>query len=304
MNRNDKENLYRLFRDHEDVLGSSGTTVVALESFIRSIEQVRCTRDSIGELILELTGAIQETEPKIIPLIHLIEQFEAELKPYFDQDLDRIKAEARRILQEKIELFQENTRRVTEHGIGFVSDGDVILAHSASTCVINVLVKAWEVGKKRFRVLILKQDLVKTRQLVNALSRAGVQHRIIPEYDLSHHLSEATKLFVGGMSVTPDQRVVSALGTSNIVGLCHFHHVPVYLFVNSLKFAHQTGRNQHIHTKEAQVSGKGFSLKLTTHSHDLLDLALVDHLVTERGEIQREPLSRMPGSKAAESETQ
>ncbi len=290
MKEKDKEILYKLIRDHEDMMGASRTAMLALESFIRSIQQLRCTSDQVRDLYLELAEAIKNTEPKIVPLIHLIEEFEKEIEPYFDGDLEQVRSQAVRILTGKLEKIRTRVGRVIEIGLSYIQTGDVILVHTASKDVINMLVMAREVFQKRFTVLVLKQDIVKTKQLIQALKRAGVDLTVVPEYNVSHCLDRADKLFIGAMSVTRDFKVVTAIGTANIVGLCHLNRIPVYLFATTLKISHKEGGEHRIHTKVETKHQGDLDYNLTTHSHDLLDLHLVDKMITEDGEIGQDDM--------------
>ena len=287
MKEKDKAILFKLFRDHEDVRGSSRIAMLALRSFIESIKDVRCNTSEIKELIEELCDAIQHTEPRIVPLIHLIKAFETEMEGHYGEDLQKTKNEATKILEEKHDLLQSKVDQVIEHGVNLVEDGDTIVVHTASSDVTNMLVKAKEILKKTFKLIILKQDLVKTRLLIKTLSKAKIELLVVPEYNLSHYIEKANKLFIGAVSITPDAKVVAAIGTANIVGLCHLNKVPVYLFASSLKFSYHPSSTQRIHTKTVTTSQDDVSYTLTTHSHDIVDLKLVDHLVTEDGKIDK-----------------
>ena len=142
---------------------------------------------------------------------------------------------------------------------------------------------AREVLHKNFRMIVLKQDLAKTRRVIKSLSSIGIEMDVIPEYSLNHWIEDANKMFMGALSITEDYKVVSAAGSANIVGLCHLNNLPVYLFANTLKFSHQPSSKQQIHRKvESQVNGD-ISYPLITHSHDSVDLKQVDFLVTEDG---------------------
>jgi hypothetical protein len=52
---------------------------------------------------------------------------------------------------------------------------------------------AKEVLQKTFKVIVLKQDLAKTRRLIKSLSAAGIDMEIIPEYSLSHTIEQGNK---------------------------------------------------------------------------------------------------------------
>jgi translation initiation factor 2B subunit (eIF-2B alpha/beta/delta family) len=287
MKEKDKEILYKLFRDHEDVRGSSRMAMLALRSFIESIKDLRCNASEIKELITELCDAIKHTEPRIVPLIHMIKAFETEMAEHYGEDLQKTKSEATRILQEKHDLLKSKVEQVIEHGVNMAEDGDTIVVHTASSDVTNMLVRAKEFLKKSFKLIILKQDFVKTKLLVKTLSKAKIDLLVVPEYSLSHYIEKANKLFIGAVSITPDAKVVAAIGTANIVGLCPINKVPVYLFANSLEFSFHPSSSQRIHTKTIPTSQDDVSYMLTTHSHDIVDLKLVDHLVTEDGKIEK-----------------
>jgi translation initiation factor eIF-2B subunit alpha len=287
MNTKDRENLYKLFRDMADVLGTSRMTQIALESFIRAIQALKCPREAILPLFNELSECIKNSNPRIVPLIHLLEEFEDEMRfTRANVELEEIRSDAVKTLQEKLDAFRERVQRLVERGGQYVQDGDVILVHSASGVVIKILMDAKEKLQRSFKAIVLKQDFAKTRRLIQSLAQAGIPHEVVPEYDLSHHLPQATKLFIGAVAVTPDHNVVASAGTANIVSLCHLGKIPVYLFVDPLKFSHQLSQDQHIHRKEEEESRDGLTYSLTTYSHSLVALKLIDHVITGRGEIK------------------
>jgi translation initiation factor 2B subunit (eIF-2B alpha/beta/delta family) len=282
----DREILFKLFRDHEDVRGSSRMALLALRCLTRSIEELRCEPGTIKEQITDLCEAIKQTEPRIVPLIHLVKAFETEMESRYRGDLQTIKSEALRILKEKHDHLEMGVGKVIEHGVSLIKDGDTLIVHTASSDVINMLVMSREVFQKKFTVIILKQDFIKTKLLIKTLSRANVELCVVPEYSLSHYVEQADKLFIGAVSITHDSKIVAAIGTANIVSLCHLSGVPIYLFANSLKFSHHPSSSQRIHIKTVTKCHDDVEYVLTTYSHDIVDLKLIDHLITEEGQIQ------------------
>ena len=283
MKTEDREILCSLIRDHEDTVGSSRVAMMALKAFIESIKQVRCSVEEVRELYSELSEAIKNTEPKVIPLIHLIEEFENEISDAPDETIDQIKDKAIQILEEKHHKLITKTGKVIEHGLTCINEGDVIIVHTISYDVTNMLKLARETLQKTFKVIVLKQDLAKTRRLIKSLSAAGIDMEIVPEYSLSHYIEQGNKVFMGALSITDDMKVVSAIGSANVVSLCHLSNLPVYLFANTLKFSHRPSSQQRIHRKVESKTHGDISYQLTTHSHDTVDLKHVDFLVTEDG---------------------
>jgi translation initiation factor 2B subunit (eIF-2B alpha/beta/delta family) len=283
MNSEDKAILCSLIRDHEDTVGASRVTIMAINAFIESIRQVRCSVEELGVLHAELSEVIKNTEPKVIPLIHLLEEFENEIGASTEATIDEVKALAIRILEQKVEKIRTKIGKVVEYGLTCINDGDVIVAHTISYDVTNMLKLARQVLHKDFKMIVLKQDLAKTRRLIKSLAEADIEMEIVPEYSLSHYIERGNKFFMGALSITDDCKVVSAAGSANIVGLCHLNNLPVYVFANSLKFSHRPSAQQQIHRKVEAKNHGDVSFQLITHSHDTVDLKHVDFLVTENG---------------------
>ena len=285
MKQIDIESLYKVFRDHEEVMGTSRTTTVALRSFRDSIRRLQCTPDNFRDLVLELNDVIKNTQPKIIPLVHLIEAFESEMQTHFRKPLDEARAYAIAIFDQKLALFESIMQRVVEHGKRIIKDGDLIITHSPSAAVRSALLSAHTDLHRQFRVVVLDQPFIRIKQFTSKLSEAGVEHLVIPEHNLSHFLDSNTKLFIGATSITPDRKVVASAGSSNIVSLCHLKQVEVYLLVNSLKFAHQIATEQHIYKNVQKKSFESLTYEQTIYSHDIVDFDLIDHVITEEGEV-------------------
>ena len=294
MKNEDRQNLYKLFRDHGDVLGTDATALVALTSFIRSIQELKCPADQIETLVMELIQSIKNTEPQITPLVHLIEEFENEMAGQFSRDLKATKEKIAAVLNSKIDRLKNIGEQMIAKGMKCIDRYDVIIVYSISAVIRETMLKARKIGKP-FEVLILKQDFTKTRKLIWSASGAEIDHEVIPEYNLSNFITKANKFFLGAMSITPDNKAVCPLGSAEVVSLCHLNEIPVYLFANSLKFSHKPSNAHRIHEKhEYRLEGQT-SYDMTIHSHCLVDLKHVDFIVREDGVMPRQDFCQKPG---------
>lgn len=279
--------MHKLLRELGDVQGIARMTIMSLNGFIESVKQLKCDRKDLLHRYLELSRVIKTSEPKIIPLIHLIMRFEDEMEKCLKKDMsdDEIREKAIQSLNDKINLFQSDLDRVTEHGIGYVNNGDVIIVHSASTVVTNILIHAKKKAGKKFKVIILVDNPERTRQTIRAMRDEGIEHLVIPAYNLSHHLAEANKMFVGAMTVTTDYKMVAPTGLAGTISLCHFNDISVHLFANSLHYSRKDSSHQLIYEEEKETQSANIDFSMTTHSHDLVSMELVDHIITENGEF-------------------
>lgn len=276
--------LYHLIRDYMYALGTSRTTIVALKSYIDSIRRLNCTERELKNLVLELNDVIKKTEPKIVSLAHLIESFEKEMQPHWDTGMEAIKCRAIESLERQLTRFETDTQNLTEQCADRIDPGDFIIASSPTEYLSKAFILAHTTLKKKFKVLVLKQDFLRTRDLITALEHHGIDYILIPQYNLSHFLRTANKLFIGAVSISTDQKAVTGFGTANVVSICHAHKLPVYLFIESLKFSHTPLMDQRIYMEKKDIIESDVTFHMTTFSNDFVDLNLVDHLITEHGE--------------------
>ena len=295
MIQSEKENLNALFLYHGNVLGAARTTSLGLNALITAFEQLDCSRDEIIERYQELAEAIKATQPRITPLSHMLEQFEAEMKPFWSAELDELKQSAVKILKDKVHLYQAHAERVVRHGIQFIEDGDGIIVHSASSMVTNVLIQAKRVMLKNFSVIVLQLDPVRTPQVAWSLQEEEIPHIVIPAFNLCHYVEQANKLLLGAVSVTRDLKVVAPVGTSTTLSLCRLNSIKSFLFANSFHFSHGLADAQRIYRVDKDIAASRSTYRLTTHSHDLVDINLIDTLVDENGIVENERLRALTG---------
>ncbi|MBU0993928.1 MAG: translation initiation factor eIF-2B [Proteobacteria bacterium] len=280
----DNQTLYHLIRDYMQAMGTSRTTIVALQSYIDAVRRLDCNESDFKPLMLELNQVIKSAEPKIVSLTHLIEEFEAEMETHSMGSLDQIKERTAELLTQKLKRFETDTLKLTRHCADRIETGDFIIASSPTAYICDAFAVAHKELSRSFRVLALKQDFLRTRELVKTLEHHQIPYELIPQYNLSHYLGQTTKLFISAVSVTTDQKAVTGLGTANVVSICHAHNVPVYLFVESLKFSHTPLSDQHIYREETETKESNITFHMTTYSNDFVGMHRVDHLITENGE--------------------
>jgi translation initiation factor 2B subunit (eIF-2B alpha/beta/delta family) len=234
-------------------------------------------------------------QPRITALNHMLEQFEEDIKPYLGDEPEVLKNTIIRILKEKVRLYESRAELVVRNGMQFVENGDGIIVHSASWVVRNILIQAKKVMLKDFSVSVLQLDAVRTPQIVRFLREEEIPHKVIPAFNLCHYVEQANKILLGAVSITNDMKVVAPVGTSTTLSLCRYKNIKSYLFASSFHFSHWHGEFQSIHRRETSVADPCASYDLTTHSHDLVDMELIDVLVDEDGVVDDERLRTYAG---------
>lgn len=289
----DQKILDGLFRDIVKFRSSSQTSLVTLHAIIKSVESLECDDDMFPAQIKEVCSIITNSQPRMFPIDNLIFLLEKELKKndYFrEKGLTVMKSATIEIIEDLIERLKFDLRELANQGREHIDDGDFIVLHAVEEPVELLLPEARKMGKE-FEVLILRQESVKTDRIIKIMERNNIKFTVIPEWDLIHHFDKVTKLFIGAYAITSDGKFVSDSGTSNIVSECHIHQLPIYLFSPILEITSTISDDQNIFLKEEPKYASGTDYTLISHSCDLVSLDLVDHIITDKGEIKQSKLN-------------
>ena len=293
MSTKDQVVLDSLFRDIVKFYSSSQLSIVTMQSIIESINDLECDEDMFAPQLKEVCKIITNSQPRMFPIDNLIILFEKELEKhdhFKEKDLPTKKSASIEIIKNLINRLEDNMSELANHGLEHIEDGDFIVLHAVEEPVELLMPEAKRMGKE-FEVLILRQDAAKTEQVINIMEKNGIKYTVIPEWDLIHFFDKVNKLFIGAYAITSDGKFVSDSGTSNIVSECHIHELPIYLFSPVLEITPTFSRNQNIYLKEETKSASGLDFTLISHSSDIVSLDLVDHIITDEGEIQQDRLS-------------
>jgi translation initiation factor 2B subunit (eIF-2B alpha/beta/delta family) len=293
MSNNDQLVLDALFRDIVKFYSSSQTSIITLNAITAAITELECPTEDFKMELTTVCDIIKNSRPRMFPIDNLIILLEKELqeKDYFsDKDIDTRKTAVTKIIESLEERLNDDMNELANQGVKHIEDGDHIILHSVEEGAELLLPEAKRMGKN-FEVLILRQDLVKTKQVINILDTAGIKYTVVPEWDLIHFFDKVNKLFIGAYALTVDGKFVSDSGTSNIVSECHIHKLPVYLFAPTLEITNTFSRDQNIYLKDESVSESGSDYNLISHSSDIVSLDLVDHIITEHGAIDKSKLA-------------
>ena len=293
MSSKDQMILDTLFRDIVKFYSSSQTSLVTLEAIIAGITDLDCDEDMFAPQLQEVCSIITNSQPRMFPIDNLIILFEKELEKhdYFnDKDIATKKTASIEIIKNLVTRLQHDMSELAKQGLNHIDDGDFIVLHAVEEPVELLMPEAKKMGQE-FEVLILRQDAVKTKQVINIMEQNNITYTIIPEWDLIHFFDKVTKLFIGAYAITSDGKFVSDSGTSNIVSECHIHKLPIYLFAPILEITPTFSRNQNIYLKEEIEQAGGIDFTLISHSSDIVSLDLVDHIITDKGEVHRDNLS-------------
>ena len=283
MTQIEQHTIDKLFRDLIRVYSTSATSIIGLGSFQTALAELVCNDKDLATEITKLSDTIKNTQPRMFPLDNLMLILDKEIKSLADKN-QLTRESVSNILTKFLKRLDSDVISLIEEGVQCIKDGDFIVIHSIEENIENLIPEAKKNGIN-FRILVLKQDIVTTGEILKILNNHQIEFEVIPEYDLVHYFDKITKLFIGTQALTNDNQLICDPGTSNIVSECHIHNIPIYLFLKTLKFSHYPASDQNIMKNSYQDEHKGIEYDFSIHSNDIIKLKLISHIITEKGEV-------------------
>ncbi|MDP3976115.1 MAG: hypothetical protein Q8P95_04325 [bacterium] len=280
----------QLFLSIENEVGTTRLERMVLTSLAAAIHDFREKgEEDFLEQFYELLEMVKNTEPRIALVIDRFYHIWTVLCEAKNSKHPETHLYWERQILEALDRFhkesKEERKAITRVGVELVKEGDVILIHSISTTVLDVLLASKRAGKK-FRVIVAEQELEKTSHLIEVLTSNKIHFQVVPEYMLSHIEEEVTKVLLGGVTINNTLHVVCDAGTNAIVSEFHLSKTAVYLFISTRKFSLWETRSQQHHYKVSTTrlrSCKEIEFERIKFSHDRVSLSLYDKVVTEKG---------------------
>ena len=289
MKQNCKKRLARFLKDLEAEHDTFDITILTLTALVNSLDKTPdCPSKEFKRVCRDLILMIRQARPDAVPLNHLLEYLELDLSGILNPETGALTLKERVIamLNQRICQVERHRDALTEKGLAYVGDGDCILVHGADGSLISTLVRAGRERQLDFRVVIADFDPGKTCRLASALREAGVAFEQVCPGEINGCTDRVTKLFLGAMSVTRDKKILAPSGTGELVRRCRQAGIPLYFFADTLHYTFGRAGDQPIFTSSAG----GDDAELGASARDLVPLSLVEHLVTEIGEVTKDGL--------------
>jgi translation initiation factor eIF-2B subunit delta len=138
--------------------------------------------------------------------------------------------------REFLNLIDESKNEIGNIGSELVENGDVIITHSFSSAVLEILRSARKKGLS-FRVILTESAPdYEGIALADELSKAGIPHEVITDAQIGLFSKEATLALVGADNITKDAAIINKAGTYPLALACHDNSVPFYVAAESFKF--------------------------------------------------------------------
>ena len=174
----------------------------------------------------------------------------------------------------------------------------MILTFACSETVLAVLVHAWSVDAKRFRVVVVEaRPDCDAQKYLQRLARLGIPCTYLLINALSFALKDVSKVLLGASAVMSNGTVVSRAGSAAVAMMAHSFNIPTIICCQTLKFHERVQLDSFTHNelgnaKELLAEGSPIqelqdeghaSLNLLHLKYDLTPSEFVSIIVSELG---------------------
>ena len=226
--------------------------------------------DELRRALLELRKELPAINPTMASLYNLSRFIPVTENPIL------VKSRA----EEFIHLIDEAKKTIGNIGSELIDDGDVVITHSFSSAVFEILKSAKNKGVTFRLILTESAPDYEGIALASALEKEGIPFELITDAQLGLFAKKATIAMVGADNVTKDGAVINKAGTYLLALASHDNNVPFYVAAESFKL-HPELKSDEVEILERPYARQGYRVR--NFLFDITPWKYVRGIITELG---------------------
>ncbi len=182
--------------------------------------------------------------------------------------------------------------RTADHAVSLINEDSVVLTHSNSSTIFEILKKAKEAGITFEVVLSESRPMLEGRSLANELSKLGVPNTYFADAAISKGIDRADLVILGADSVS-ENTLINKIGSRAICLIGQEAVVPCYAACESSKFiARKLGPKREQRRNPDEVwQAPPSETTVENYYFDEVALELFTGVITEEGVLTPEQIS-------------
>ncbi|MBA7655808.1 Methylthioribose-1-phosphate isomerase [subsurface metagenome] len=252
----------------------------------------RSQADSVGQFLQEQKEAgerLRSARPAMAPLFNIVNSLLSFVSAKATgMDLSSIRRltidKADDIIKDSLQAIAQ----IAKYGSELIAGGDIIMTHSYSSTVVEVLKEAFT-KHRNIGVITTRSGPGRSGEITaRELAHFGIPVTFIDDAAMGLYVSMVNKVIVGADRVCADGRVVNAIGTYQLALAVERSGIPFYVLCETLKFDPRL-KSEKVDLEENETSevvepGKlPPEVKVKNPCFDITPLGLITGIVTENG---------------------
>ncbi|CAH2451401.1 Translation initiation factor eIF-2B subunit alpha [Komagataella phaffii CBS 7435] len=215
--------------------------IAAIESLVTLLKIKQPSTSA--ELITLLSGAISELKTSVPNAISLSAGCDLFMRfvlrnTHLYSDWESCRTNLVENGQLFIQRAKESRNKIAEIGLPFIKDDDIVLVHSYSRVVCNLLIRAFQ-KHIRFRVICTEArptETAKSDTMAYLLRQAGIPVAMIYDSEVGFFMHKVDKVFVGAEGVAESGGIINHIGSYQMGVLAKNANKRFYVVAESHKF--------------------------------------------------------------------
>lgn len=272
------------------VTGSTEAAVNALDYLLSVVDSA----GSVRELCLRVTRVAYEiyrARPTSAMIVNTLRDILLQVDTLINKGskLPELKEAIHKYIETKIKEAEKATRQLATIGARRLREEEIILTHSYSRSVLEVIREALRLGKRIESYVTESRPGGEGLKMASALRELGIPVTLIVDSAVRYVIPNVTRILVGAEAIAANGAVIGKVGTSNIALAAREARVRVFVAAGTYKFSVETVFGELVEIPEGDPSLLGLTgrekFKAYVPLMDVTPPDYIDALITERGII-------------------
>lgn len=258
----------------DEIIGAQRVADLCAASLAQFAEECEAkTPEAFWEELYAFCKKLVKLKPDMAPVFSLandaLTALQGELKR--GRSVEELKNALKAFADRSVQAAKERREKIIRYGAELIEEGDLILTHSYSTTVKELLIKAHRLGKT-FEVLVSEaKPGSEGRSLQQELTRQGVEAALATPKD------NYRKVFVGADRIS-ENYFVNKVGTRGIAAAAKKRGCDFYIASGTNKFV-----PERLGARKSAEGGLFSNVIVVNPYFEVIPLTLVTMIVCEQG---------------------
>lgn len=190
-------------------------------------------------------------------------------------------------IDDYLKHLNKSLDKIAKIGASIIESGETILTHCQSDTAVQILMKAWDQGKKIKVVCTEARPRYQGHLTAKILSKYGIPTTLIIDSAAYYMMGKLNvdKIIVGADTVFSDGDVVNKIGTAQLALAAKKMNIPFIVAAESIKFSPQSiiGKMVKIEERDSAEVAKIPKVKIRNPAFDITQSEYIDVIITEGG---------------------
>lgn len=298
------KHIDKIYKDIKSIKiqGATNIAIAGIDAIVYAVDNCEIeNKEEFIDFVYEVCEKIRSSRPTEPMMFNGIKYILYNFKKDQEKSLAVIKKNIIKNGKYFLKLINITTEKSIKNGSRLIKDGDNVLTHCHSSCVVKTFIEAKKLGKKIHVYNTETRPLYQGRITSADLSKNKIKNTMVVDSEASFLIYDSGDdddykidgVFIGCDAIGMSGSVINKIGSFGIATACYLSKIPIYICGNLLKSDV---------TDEIPVESRDFKeiwknapkgLKILNFAFDLVPGKFITGFITEFGVIKPKDVKRV-----------